>query len=142
MPKLLPVEVLTMNSAKQFVVKVSWHTLHKSHGPISCSIIILALITIIVAVSCFILCTEDKDELMQPTTLNMAKLYSGGGSRANDPTGSTPPNLGWMGKKRLLLRLCDNMHKTEFFSYHGSHSASLIMKWGTICDRPKSQFVS
>ena len=60
---------------------------------ISCSIIILALITIVVAVSCFILCTEDNDELMQPTTINMAKLYSGG-NKANDPTGSTPPNLG------------------------------------------------
>ena len=104
--------------------------------PISCSIIILALITIIVAVSCFILCTEDKDELMQPTTLNMAKLYSGGGSRANDPTGSTPPNLGWR-RKRLLLR----QKLMFFFSCHGSHSASFIMKWGTICDRPKSQFV-
>ena len=64
------------------------------HPVSSSSIIILALITIIVAVSCFILCTEDNDELMQPTTINLAKLYSGGSNRANDPTGSTPPNLG------------------------------------------------
>ena len=81
-------------------VEILGETIHDiTCCPMSCSIIILALITIIVAVSCFILCTEDKDELMQPTTLNMAKLYSGGGSRSNDPTGSTPPNLGCVGKR-------------------------------------------